>query len=152
MNALVHGLLSECVLLPGESPESFQELLAAYLQRFGPVDLVEAGMIEEMTAAYWRLRRTWAIENRLFAREMASQSAEDDLDRITGSFRELASSNGLPLLHRYETRVHLMFQRALHNLLLLRTAGIPNEPSPISEQLDLEPVPLEISAPEDGAA
>ena len=38
-------------------------------------------------------------------------------------------------MHRYETRLHLMYQRALHNLLLLRTAVIPNEPSPISEQL-----------------
>jgi len=47
----------------------------------------------------------------------------------------------LGLMHRYETRLHLMYQRALHNLVLLRAAspsppapnpGVPNEPSPIS--------------------
>src|SRR5205807_1210714 len=36
----------------------------------------------------------------------------------------------LPLLHRYEARLHLMYQRALHNILLLRTVGTPNQPSP----------------------
>ena len=36
-------------------------------------------------------------------------------------------------MHRYETRLHMLYQRALHNLLLLR-ATVPNEPNPISEQ------------------
>jgi hypothetical protein len=61
--------------------------------------------------------------------------------RIAAGFRQLAASPELALLHRYETRLHMMYQRALHNILLLRTLvvpndGIPNEPSPISEQLD----------------
>jgi hypothetical protein len=36
-------------------------------------------------------------------------------------------------LHRYQTRLHLNYQRALYNMLLLRAATVPNEPSPISE-------------------
>jgi hypothetical protein len=38
-------------------------------------------------------------------------------------------------MHRYQTRLHLNYQRALHNMLLLRAATVPNEPSPISEHL-----------------
>jgi hypothetical protein len=36
------------------------------------------------------------------------------------------------MMNRYETRLHTIYQRAPHNLLLLRT-GIPTESSPISE-------------------
>ena len=51
-------------------------------------------------------------------------------------------------MHRYETRLHMIYQRAFHNLLLLR-AAIPNDPSPISEHPllpagDVSPSPLEV--------
>ena len=134
-NALRHGLLSECVVLPGESRQGFDDLLTAHLDRLGPVDGVEFGMIEEMAASYWRLRRAWAIETSLLTTELDSQHPAGDLIRLAAAFRALASSPELALLHRYETRLHLMYQRALHNMLLLRaTAVLPNEPSPISDQ------------------
>jgi hypothetical protein len=141
-NAIRHGLLSECVVLPGESVDSFAELLAQHIERFDPLDGVEFGMIEEMAAAYWRLRRSWAIENSLMADALAAQPPGDDVARITAAFRRQAASPELALLHRYETRLHLMYQRALHNILLLRVAGIPNEPNPISEQSGLPAGPL----------
>ena len=34
------------------------------------------------------------------------------------------ASPALNLLHRYETRLHLMYQRSLHNLLVLRQLGV----------------------------
>jgi len=146
-NATRHGLLSNCVVLPGESLDSFEQLLAQHIERFAPLDGVEFGMIEEMAAAYWRLRRAWAIENNLLAEALAAQPPGDGIAALTAAFRQQAASPELALLHRYETRLHLMYQRALHNILLLRTAGIPNEPSPISEQLD-EPAALrQIEAP-----
>ena len=146
-NAVQHGLLSDCVVLPGESLDAFAELLAQHLERFDPADGVEFGMIEEMAAAYWRLRRSWAIENQLLADSLAAQPPGDDVARITAAFRQQASSPELALLHRYETRLHLMYQRALHNILLLRVAGIPNEPSPISEQSPAPDPPLCLEPP-----
>lgn len=138
-NATRHGLLSDCVVLPCESQEGFDGLLDQHIRRFGPLDGVEFGMVEEMAASYWRLRRSWAIENSLLGEGLAAQPAGDDVARIAASFRQLAASPELALLHRYETRLHMMYQRALHNILLLRTLSapndaIPNEPSPISEQ------------------
>ena len=38
------------------------------------------------------------------------------------------------MLHRYEARLHRIYQRTLNNLLMLREPELPNEPSPISEQ------------------
>jgi hypothetical protein len=55
---------------------------------------------------------------------------------MADAFSGLADGPALALIHRYEARLHLMYQRALHNLLLLRIAAVPNEPNPISGQLE----------------
>jgi hypothetical protein len=144
-NALRHGLLARCLVLEDESPEAFQALLAQHLDRLQPVDGLEFGMIEEMVAASWRMRRAWAIETHMIDTVAAGPDpSATPIDSITTAFSSLAASSALPLMHRYETRLHMVYQRALHNLLMLR-AAIPNEPSPISEHpaADLKMVDLE---------
>ena len=132
-NATRHGLLAQCIVMEDESRESFDALLAQHLDRLQPADGVEFGFIEEMVAAYWRMRRAWALETRIFENRVAAQQPGDQIDRMATAFTDLAASPGLSLMHRYETRLHCIYQRALHNLLLLRAASIPNEPNPISE-------------------
>src|ERR1035438_8306311 len=66
-----------------------------------------------MVASRWRLRRAWAIEARMLEKQIAAQTAAGDLDR---------------------------YQRAMHNLLLLRVIELPNEPSPISGQSAKSPL------------
>jgi hypothetical protein len=134
-NAVRHGLLARCLVLEDESTDAFQALLAKYIARLQPADDLELDIVEEMVAACWRMRRSWAIETHMIDTATAdpdSDSSTPPIDRITAAFNNLASSPALPLMHRYETRLHMVYQRALYNLLLLRTA-IPNEPSPISE-------------------
>src|SRR5689334_20406861 len=65
-NATRHGLLAERVVLEDESQENFQIVVNDYVQKFQPRDGVEFGMIEEMSASYWRLHRAMAIEQNLF--------------------------------------------------------------------------------------
>ena len=142
-NALRHGLLARYLVLDDESPEAFQSVLAHHIERIRPVDSLELGLVEEMVAAWWRGRRSWAIETEMLceaARDPASPPAP--IGRMTAAFKGLAASPALPLMHRYETRLHMIYQRAFHNLLLLR-AAIPIEPSPISEH-PLLPAPLEV--------
>ena len=132
LNALAHGLLARCLVLDDESPEAFQSLLAAHVERLQPADPVEFGFVEEMVGAAWRMRRAWAIETRMLdTTAPPAPSPVSPIDRIAASFQSLSSSPAMPLMHRYETRLHMLYQRALHNLLLLR-AAVPNEPSPIS--------------------
>jgi hypothetical protein len=119
-NATRHGLLAKCVVLENESAESFEALLAHHLKRFGPLDEVEFGMLEEMAAAYWRMRRAWAIETRLIEDGMQTQTAADAIGRLTAAYSELATGPQLALLQRYESRLHRMYHRGLTNLLLLR--------------------------------
>ena len=83
----------------------------------------------------WRLQRSRAVEGRMIndaVSQSTSMSHDDSLGRITNAIKSLNESGALPLIHRYETRLHMMYQRAGQNLILLRTL-IPNEPSPISE-------------------
>ena len=116
-----------------ESPEGFEAVLSDHLDRLQPADGVVFGMVEEMVASHWRLRRAWALETRMLENEAAAQPSADPLDRITNAFVDLAAKPSLGLMHRYQTRLHLNYQRALHNMLLLRAVTVPNEPSPISE-------------------
>ena len=66
------------------------------------------------------------------------QPPGDEAARIAAAFTELAASPELNLLHRYETRLHHIYQRALFNLALLGECKLPNEPSPISEHQALQ--------------
>ncbi len=133
-NALRHGLLAQCVVLENESSECFDELVTQHKERFAPADGVEFAMIEEMVAANWRMRRAWAIENRLMERAIRNQPPGDEAARIAAAFSDLAASPELNLLHRYEARLHRIYQRALENLLVLGEPELPNPPDPISEQ------------------
>jgi hypothetical protein len=145
-NATRHGLMAKCVVLEDESREGFDTLLAEFIARFGPTDGVELGLVEEMFSAFWRQRRAWAIETRTMDNAISTQPPDqDELARLTGAFTAVAAQPPLELLHRYETRLHRIFQRALANLILMRSlqelnppaenTGLQNDPSPITGQL-----------------
>jgi hypothetical protein len=133
LNALRHGLCAKCIVLDHESRENFLILLQQHTDRFQPANEVEVGMIEEMCAAYWRQRRAWAIETALLDKQIALQSGETGPERMAAALDHLAASPTLPLLHRYEARQHLMYQRALRTFIMLRTVRDPDDPSPTSE-------------------
>jgi hypothetical protein len=120
--------------MENESSTAFEALLAQHLERLQPADGLEFGFIEEMAAAYWRMRRAWALETRILENHAKAQPPGDEIDRMSAVFTDPATHPGLALMHRYETRLHCIYQRALHNFLLLR-AAMPNEPNPISEQV-----------------
>jgi len=132
-NATRHGLLSKCVVLRNENREAFEQLFEMYAGRFAPIDDVELGLIEEMVAAYWRLRRALAIEMNMFDLEMDRHPSGSELDRLTSSFGDLAASPKFNLMYRYQTRLHLMHSRALRDLVIMRRmlpAGAGDCPSP----------------------
>lgn len=137
-NALRHGLLAKCIVLANESSGNFEALLAQYIEKFAPADGVELGIVEEMAASFWRLRRAWAIETSLMDDGIRAAQSGDEVARIAAAFTVLAASPQLALLHRYEARLHRMCGRAMNNFLLLH--NLPNEPSPISGHLS-EPRP-----------
>ena len=129
-NATGHGLLARSLVLENESPEGFAAVMADHIARLNPVDGVEYAMIEEMVASHWRLRRAWAIEARMLEKQIAAQTAAGGLDRTTDAFSALGDTPAMAL----------MYQRAMHNLLLQRVLELPNEPNPISGQAEAKPL------------
>ena len=55
-----------------------------------------------------------------------NQPPGDEASHLAGAFSKLASSTELNLLHRYEARLHRIYQRALLNLAALGECALPN--------------------------
>jgi hypothetical protein len=129
-NAIRHGLLAQTVVLQDEDAGEFQAVFDGLVARFQPADDVELALVEEMAAAQWRKRRSWAIETAMMDGAAAGAKSNDPVARMTHAFTTLAAGPELALMHRYETRQTRMYQRALHSLILLRKSFLPNEPNP----------------------
>lgn len=156
-NAVRHGFLAQTVVLQDEDAAEFQLTLDALVARFQPADDVELALVEEMAAAQWRKRRSWAIETSMMNAAAAGAKTSRPVDRMTHAFTTLAAGPELALMHRYETRQTRMFQRALQNLMMLREQVLPNEPNPEIEhgqdraEPEIEPEPVaQAAAPVSG--
>ena len=149
LNSIRHGLLAKCVVLPTEDRSGFDILMHQHIQFYQPINDVERGVIEDMVASLWRLRRTWAIETQLQADAIDAQPPGDEVRRMAAAFTILASTPQLAILHRHETRLHNMRQRAIKNMYLLRTTPpSPNQPAFNLPEPDYDPVPETPPAPE----
>jgi hypothetical protein len=69
LNARTHGLRSQEVLLPGEDEEGLKELEENLRAELQPVGELENLLVDDIVAAYWRLRRLRRVEVGIFAWE-----------------------------------------------------------------------------------
>ena len=132
-NSQRHGMLSQTVVLVGESEERFQALLDSFINDYKPTNTAETSLVETMAVARWRQLRTWCIQKSDFDREMARHEGSP-VRRAAIAFRSLAdNSRSLDLVHRYETSYDRQFLRALRQLKDLRSGppadhAVPNFP------------------------
>ena len=123
-NRRTHGLLSKKVVLPGESQEEFDGLLASFLDEHQPQTPTELKLIESMAAARWRQERVWTLENAALSGELARPryiEGDDFETKAWVAFRTVTDdSPALELLSRYEARFERQFRAALTALLALR--------------------------------
>jgi hypothetical protein len=125
-----HGILTQTVVLEGESKDRFEQLHAAPIAEFQPCSTAESALVETMAIARWRHMRTLGIQKAGFDLEMGRHPAQASAaHRAALVFENLAdSSRTLDLLHRYETSFDRQFFRALSLLLKLRWQN-PAEPA-----------------------
>src|SRR5260370_33858965 len=62
MNALRHGLTASRPLLPGESQESFEELLKEYMEEYDPDGPAERDVVHRMVVSTWREQRARPVQ------------------------------------------------------------------------------------------
>ena len=123
-NSLRHGMLSNTVLLEGESPDRFAELLASLHRAFKPKTEIEIMLLETMAVSRWRRMRFWGMEKAGLSWEIRRQAADspelaqqDSTTRAALAFRSLADeSRSLDLMNRYEARYDRQYNRALQRL------------------------------------
>jgi hypothetical protein len=121
-NSRRHSLLSRTVLLDGEDPQRFAELIAALEHTLSPQNEVEREIVESMAVARWRILRIYAIEGSTLRAEVQKHDPQqhDAADRSAIAFRSLSDqSHCLDLLHRYERGFERHYQRSLALLLKL---------------------------------
>lgn len=87
LNALVHGLTGQTVVLPRDDMDAYRASCAHFVAALKPVGVLESKAVQTIADIYWRLDRIRAMENNLFS--LGSRSM-----RIS---RSLASG---PWLHR----------------------------------------------------
>jgi hypothetical protein len=151
-NALKHGMLSQYILIPGESAEAFHALAADLFAEFRPLGSTEEDLVEMMVAARWRRSRIWSMEKTCFTKRMAKEYCEaveplPDAEETAGlAFAALANeTRTLDLVNRYESRYDRQYFRAHRRLLDIQDRRTRNEPDNTPPPA-LGPVPASQSA------
>lgn len=122
-NLINHKLISGTVVLKNESMRRYNDLAAAFILQFQPRNAAEISLVQNMTAARWRLLRLWGIQTAGFELEMARQdsSAGSGAFLAAVAFRSLAdNSRVVALQHRLEAGDDRQYHQALAALLKLR--------------------------------
>src|ERR1022692_1852190 len=79
-NSLVHGLLSEAIILDGESAERFNALHDSLIDEYQRETSTECGLVDPMVVCRWRLMRIWIIENSAVAHQMRKEAVANELE------------------------------------------------------------------------
>ena len=130
-NHTTHGLYADkAVVLEGEDPEAWHELLDQTIRDFNPINGTELDLVTEIAVARWRVRRCWTIETSTADMEIAQQRGklEQQFQNPDMPMRHVsaytAAAEGMRLIDRYETRLTRIFNRAVKNLADFRARGI----------------------------
>jgi hypothetical protein len=162
MNAVTHGFTAATVILAGEDRGAFERLLAAYAERFQPVDAVEMDMLQDIVIAKWRHRRGAAFEAATIDDEVESQRADtyrrrsestSELTRSALAYRDVEDRTGIiSAMNRHQARQYREYRQAIRLLVEFQRDRPPNEklqndPSPINEHLENPGAPIQSEPP-----
>ncbi len=94
-NSTRHGMLSQTVVLEGESQTRFEDLVICLTAQLKPRSLAEAAIVETMAIARWKQMRIWGIQKAGFDLEMARLNSTCNIPAARASmvFKNLAMDN-----------------------------------------------------------
>ena len=135
-NRITHALSGRHAVLPTESAAAFDQLLNCLQIEWEPQTETESQHVELIAHQWWRLLRIARLENGAFTRTMESGKQLAFTDRIGG-------------LSRYEVPIHRSYQQAIESLRKFQTARRQNQNgntnpaslTPRQLELDLPPNP-----------
>ena len=78
-NATKHGLSGDQVVVPGEDPEEFEQLLQQYVDDWDPRGRTQERLVEELAAIDWKLTRYGRVEQAYHRQTLAAGSEKTTL-------------------------------------------------------------------------
>ena len=104
-NALKSGINSATLILPGESPDEYAAIAAAWRSQHPDATPLESVHLDSLIANRWFLRRLMRIESALLAQEQAGEISPDlPLGHSTRSRIYRAAATRNDQFHRLDTR------------------------------------------------
>jgi len=95
-NAIIHGLYSDSVVLEGEKPEEFRDLLEAYRNEYSPEGVSEEEAVFDLASLCWKKRRLeTGLQQALNKQRALSSTADasgDGWDSVADVTRAMAKS------------------------------------------------------------
>jgi hypothetical protein len=117
MNAVKHGMYSAAVVLPGESHQEYDALLARYLDHFRPTSPDQEHLVHTLASADWRIKRLVHIQTTKLA-ERIERQPDEGRDPVTQAYSfEVRHSEALLTADKHEARLQRDYDRALRRLL-----------------------------------
>ena len=130
-NPLRHGLTSEHLIIPGENPEDFDNLLSEIRTAWAPANPDEESLVSKVAEHEWRLMRARRVETATLSiyieRLIDEPEVRGSHDRALALVHERYGKE-LDRLRRYETTISRALhkiQRDLENLVASREAANP---------------------------
>lgn len=114
-NALSHGIYSDCIVLDGEKPEEFNDLLDALRNEYSPLGVSEDETVFDLAGLYWKRRRLEANLQQALNMRRASSVADTSSggwDSIAADARTMAKSQ-LTAAHIACERISKTVQRVV---------------------------------------
>ena len=126
-NNFRHGLSANCLLLPSESRERFNQLSSSLMEEFAPKTAVETILVERMISARWRLKRICAFESNAMFHAAASANVAPIVTeegtwhypaaRDTVAFQTVHGVSGIgSVFQTSEARYQRLFSQAISQL------------------------------------
>ena len=136
-NAFRHGPCSKIFVVAHEDQAEFDELRDSYMDTWQPRNQFEAGLVETLASARWRLDRMAELEAEILDTEMGELTEKiekegwtvTEVGKLAYAFKSLAdNSNSMALLLRYQTQYSRAFDKALKQLQDLKKQVLPTNP------------------------
>jgi hypothetical protein len=115
-NSFKHGLTSSKIVLPGENPAEYDAFRAGILEQYQPANAIEQILVEELSAAGWRLNRSRAVETEVL-KKLMGDAADSSVGLATVFVEKPKEFNRLL---RYLTSIERAYYRVLDKLTRLQ--------------------------------
>jgi hypothetical protein len=121
-NAVRHGMLSKTILIEGESPERFAQLLTELKSELQPRPGIETTLVETMAVCRWRQLRLWGLESAGVSHEIrkrkdASEQPASSPTHAVLALRNLTdNSHILEFVSRHESRCDRLYAQSFARL------------------------------------